>query len=307
MNYTLHQLQIFLKVAQTQSVTRAAEELFLSQPAVSIQLRNFQAQFVQSLTEVVGRKIYLTDFGKEIARSAEAILNEVSNLNHLARTHEGQLHGTLKLAAVSTGNAVMPRFLAAFLQQHPGVELHMDVTNRAKVLQSLEKNEVDFALVSILPTAIKVESLSLMENRLFLIGPPGSRSGAEALPATALAQLPLIYRELGSGTRATMEQFITKSHVQVSKQMELNSNEAVKHAVIAGLGYSIMPLIGIRAELTNGELCIIPMKGLPLVTTWQLIWLKDKQLSPVALAYWNFIATAKEQIMRDHFTWMDQY
>jgi LysR family transcriptional regulator, low CO2-responsive transcriptional regulator len=238
---------------------------------------------------------------------AENILHEVANLNHLATANEGQLYGKLKLAVVSTGKYVMPYFLTDFLKQQAGIELQMDVTNKAKVLESLEKNEVDFALVSILPLTPRVESIPLMQNRLFLVGPANEKRRKKPLPAAALAELPLIYREAGSGTRATMEQFILKQKVQVQKKMELSSNEAVKQAVIAGLGYSIVPLIGIRSALNNSELAIVPMQGLPFETTWHLIWLKDKQFSAAAQAYLSFLEAAKSQIMEKHFAWIEQY
>ena len=151
MNYTLNQLRIFLKIVQTQSVTKAAEELHLTQPAVSIQLKNFQDQFEIPLTEVLGRKIYITDFGKEIAVSAENILNQVYAINYKTLAYQGQLTGRLKISVVSTGKYVMPYFLTDFMKQHSGIELLMDVTNKNKVVESLESNEVDFALVSILP------------------------------------------------------------------------------------------------------------------------------------------------------------
>ena len=147
MNYTLNQLRIFLKITQTKSVTKAAEELHLTQPAVSIQLRNFQDQFDIPLTEVVGRKIYITDFGLEIAESVESILTQVQTINHKTLKYKGQLAGRLKLSVVSTGKYVMPYFLSAFINQHSGIELLMDVTNKSRVIESLEKNEVDFSLV----------------------------------------------------------------------------------------------------------------------------------------------------------------
>lgn len=178
MNYTLNQLQIFLKVVQTKSVTKAAEELCLTQPAVSIQLRNFQDQFDIPLTEVVGRKIYITEFGKEIALAAEQILEKVYEINYKTQAYKGQLFGPLKISIVSTGKYVMPYFLSGFIKQHPAVELKMDVTNKARVIESMEQNEVDFALVSILPTHMNIEKVDLLQNKLFLIGkgkPPGPR------------------------------------------------------------------------------------------------------------------------------------
>ncbi len=170
MNYTLSQLQIFLKIVQTQSVTKAAEELHLTQPAVSIQLRNFQSQFEIPLTEVVGRKIYITDFGKEISVSAENIINQVHAINYKTLAYKGQLTGRLKISVVSTGKYVMPYFISDFIRDQKGIELIMDVTNKSSVLESLENNEVDFALVSILPTTLNIEKLDLLQNKLYLVG-----------------------------------------------------------------------------------------------------------------------------------------
>lgn len=197
MNYTLNQLQIFLKVVQTQSVTKASEELFLTQPAVSIQLKNFQDQFDIPLTEVVGRKIYITDFGKEIAEAAENILNQVYSINHKTLAYKGQLSGKLKISVVSTGKYVMPYFLKDFIKQNSGVELLMDVTNKNKVIESLEKNEVDFALVSILPSSLNIEKLDLLQNKLFLVGNKKAVSKKEIKTKEVFKELPLIFRERG--------------------------------------------------------------------------------------------------------------
>lgn len=305
MNYTLNQLQIFLKVSQTQSVTKAAEELYLTQPAVSIQLKNFQDQFDIPLTEVVGRKLYITEFGQEIAMAAEAILNEVNAINYKTQAYRGQLSGRLKLSVVSTGKYVMPYFLTGFMKQHPGVDLMMDVTNKAKVIESLDRNEVDFSLVSIIPDTSQVNRIELLPNKLYLVGTRGARITAQGSVKKIFEELPLIFRENGSGTRQTMEKFIEKHHLTFRKKMELTSNEAVKQAVLAGLGYSIMPLIGIKNELKNGDMKIIPVKGLPIKTAWQLIWLKGKKLSPVATAFLEYIIKEKAAISKQFFPQVD--
>lgn len=307
MNYTLNQLQVFYTIAQTGSVTKAAEELHLTQPAVSIQLRNFQAQFDIPLTEVIGRNIYLTDFGKEIAAAAGAILNQVNAINYKSHAYKGELIGKLKISIVSTGKYVMPYFLSGFIRQHPGVELVMDVTNKAKVIQSLENNKVDFSLVSILPDKLSVEKIDLLKNKLFLVG-----NTTDVLPDASgdkniFKELPLIFREAGSGTRQTMQSFIQKNNITVLKKLELETNEAVKQAVMSGLGYSIMPLIGIKNELKNKELQIIPIKGLPIKTTWSLIWLKGKNHSLVASALLDYIKEEKQNIIKDKFSWYEQY
>jgi len=307
MNYTLNQLQIFLKIVQTQSVTKASEELHLTQPAVSIQLKNFQDQFDIPLTEVVGRKIYITDFGREIAEAAENIINQVYAINYKTLAYKGQLTGRLKISVVSTGKYVMPFFLSDFMNEHSGIELLMDVTNKNKVLESLENNEVDFALVSILPTTLNIEKLDLLQNKLYLVGSTKTKFKKGINTKYLFKDLPLIFREKGSGTRQTMESFIERNNLSVLKKMELTSNEAVKQAILAGLGYSILPLIGIRNELHNNELQIIPIKGMPIKTTWSLIWLKGKKHSPVSVSFLDYLEKKKSQIVQDKFSWYEQY
>jgi LysR family transcriptional regulator, low CO2-responsive transcriptional regulator len=307
MNYTLNQLHIFLKIVQSQSVTKASEELHLTQPAVSIQLKNFQDQFDIPLTELVGRKIYITDFGKEIAEAAENILNQVNAINYKTVAFKGQLAGRLKISVVSTGKYVMPYFLSDFLKLHPGVELILDVTNKAQVIGNLEKNEVDFSLVSVLPEHLLIEKIELIQNKLYLIGNSTVKADRKLNDKSIFEMLPLIYREPGSGTRHVMEKFIQRNKIPARKKMELTSNEAVKQAVIAGLGCSIMPLIGIKNELNNGDLKIIPVKGFPIKSIWNLIWLKGKNFSPVANSFLNYLKKEKSRIIADKFQWYEEY
>ena len=307
MNYTLNQLQIFLKIVKTNSVTKASEELHLSQPAVSIQLKNFQDSFEIPLTEVVGRKIFITEFGYEIALVAEEILNLVYAINYKTMAFKGQLIGTLKFSIVSTGKYIMPYFLSSFIKQHQGIELLMDVTNKNKVIESLENNLVDFSLVSILPNSLNIESLDLLQNKLFLVGNMEKKYKKSELNYDIFKEVPMIFREKGSGTREVMEVFIKQNNISVLKRIELTSNEAVKQAVIAGLGYSIMPLIGIKNELQNKELQIIPLKGLPIKTVWKLIWLKGKKHTPAALSFLEYLKKEKTNIVHSKFNWYEQY
>jgi DNA-binding transcriptional LysR family regulator len=307
MNYTLHQLQVFYKITETLSITKAAEELFLTQPAVSIQLKNFQNQFDIPLTEMVGRQIYITDFGKEIATAAEAILNEVYAINYKTQAYKGQLSGRLKISVVSTGKYVIPYFLSDFIKNNKEVELEMDVTNKTKTLKSLKNNEIDFALVSILPKDIEVESKIILENKLFLIGNKYVDINPKNDLAEYAANYPLIYREAGSATRITMENYLDQNGIKPNMKLQLTSNEAVKQSVIAGLGLSIMPLIGLKNELDKGDLKIIPVKKLPIVSSWRLIWLKGKKFSPVANAYLKHINAAHEEIKNEYFSWISNY
>lgn len=307
MNYTLHQLQVFAKVVQTKSITKASEELFMTQPAVSIQLKNFQDQFDIPLTEVIGRKLHITDFGFEIYKMAENIISEIHAINFKTQSYKGLLTGRLSIAIVSTGKYVMPYYLSDFMKQHLGVELVMDVTNKSMVIQSIARNNVDFALVSILPEDMNVNEEILLENELYVISNKHLKLPKKQLTKEDLKSLPLIFRENGSGTRSVMESFFNKNKITVLKKMELTSNEAVKQAVLAGLGLSIMPLIGIRNELRNGDLKIVPITGLPIKTKWRLIWLKEKNLSPVAKAFIDYVRGNKELIEKKHFKKINQH
>ncbi|MCB0840270.1 MAG: LysR family transcriptional regulator [Bacteroidetes bacterium] len=296
MNYTLHQLQIFLEVVKQQSVTRAAEEMHMTQPALSIQLKNFQMQFDIPLTELIGKRLYITDFGREIAEIAENILNEANAIKYKTKEYSGLLAGKLRISSASTGKYIIPYFLSGFLREHPGIDLRLNVSNKTLVLKSLQDNEIDFALVSVLPTGMDIYEEILLENKLYLIGNT----------PTLDKDQPLIYREEGSATRKAMDQYYGIHHTE-RKSMQLTSNEAVKQAVIAGLGYSIIPLIGIKNELSNGQLHIIPSQGLPMISSWRLIWLKKKKLSPVAEAYLNFIKNHKQEIIQNNFQWYSSF
>jgi len=293
MNYTVHQLRVFLKVVNEKSITKAAEALFMSQPAASIQLKNFQDQFEIPLYEVIGRQLYITDFGKEIAAIAERVTAELDDINYKTEAYRGMVTGRLTVSSASTGKYVIPFFLSDFLAEHPGIDLILDVTNKAKVVQSLKQNETDFAFVSVPPDNVAIEEEQLIENKLYLVGNESKLDKDK----------PLIYREEGSATRTAMEQYYGTYKARERKKLELVSNEAVKQAVVAGLGNSIMPLIGIRNEILNKELHILPAEGLPITTRWRLIWLKGKRLSPVAAAYLAYVRATKANILASRFEW----
>ncbi len=307
MNYTFHQLKVFMAVVEKKSVTKASEELNMTQPAVSIQLKNLQEQFDIPLTEVVGRKLYVTEFGKEIYQIADKILQEVVAINYMTQSFKGLLSGKLKISVASTGKYVMPYYLKRFLKAHPNIDLMMDVTNKTRVLESLEKNEVDFSLISVLPENLDVEQEILLPNKLYLTSAIDNGFDAKKkLKKSVFDNLPLIYREEGSGTRVTMQQYFKQAHVTPKVRFELTSTEAVKQAVIAGLGLSIQSVFSIKNELKQNEIMIVPVEGLPLLENWRLVWLKSKKMSIVASAFINHIKLYKDTIYEEHFAWIDK-
>jgi len=291
MNYTLHQLLIFLEVVKQQSVTKAAAAMYMTQPALSIQLKNFQNQFDIPLTEVIGKQLYVTDFGKSIAEIAENVIKEADAIKYKTKEYSDLLAGKLRISSASTGKYVIPYFLSGFQKRYTGIDIILDVSNKTTVVQNLKDNEVDFALVSVVPEGIDIEEELLLENKIFKVSNKN----------ISTKESPLIFREDGSATRMAMDQYYKKAKER--KSIKLTSNEAVKQAVIAGLGNSLIPLIGIKNELNNGELHIIPSKGLPIVTSWRLVWLKKKKLSPIALTYLDFLRENKEDIIQRKFDW----
>ena len=210
MNYTLHQLLIFLKVSETGSITKAAEELHLTQPAVSIQLKNLKQHFDIPLIEVVNKKVYITEFGRELINTSKRILAEIDLIEQHTMAIKGKLTGKLNIAAVSTGKYIAPYYLSGFHNQYDGVELNLDVSNKGKVLESLEKNEIDFAFLSMLPGQIKLKKIELMQDKLFLVGNGDVKISKTATTREILESRPLIFRENGSATRLMMETFLQR-------------------------------------------------------------------------------------------------
>jgi DNA-binding transcriptional LysR family regulator len=288
MNYTLHQLQIFVEVVRFKSITKAAASMHMTQPALSIQLKNFQQQFEHPLIEIIGKKLYVTDLGNSIVEIAETILNQAQEIKYKTKEYEGLLSGRLRISSASTGKYVIPYFLSKFLMNHKSIDFTLDVSNKSSVIQNLADNIIDFALVSVLPMHLEVEEERLMPNDLYLVGDSPEFD----------SDRPLIFREEGSATRLAMDQYF--GNVE-RKRLMLTSNEAVKQAVLAGIGYSILPLIGIKNELKSGSLHLIKRPDLPITTTWRLIWLKNKKRSPVAEAYLNYVRTHKKSIIDTYF------
>lgn len=307
MNFTLHHLKVFLVVAEMKSITLAARVLNMTQPAVSIQLKNLQDQFDLPLTELIGRKLYVTDFGREIENIARRVLNEVDSIKDHSLRFKGVLSGKLRIAAASTGKYILPYYMRNFLAENPHVELDMEVSNKNKVVERLRNNEADFVLLTVMPTDMDLYEEVLMPNRLYLFGASENiHSIQQNTSNTLFRDLPLIFREEGSGTRHVMQQFFQKSNISPRIGLSLNSTEAVKQAVLAGLGYSVLPLVSVVDELMLNKLSIIPVKGFPLRTNWRLVWLQKKQLTAVASAFLSYIKEHKQQIYQTHFSHLEK-
>ena len=299
MNYTFRQLEVYHAVGSLLSFTKAAAKLYLTQPAVSIQFKTFAQQFDFPLIEYRSKQMVLTELGTEVFQRVTQILDYTAALNTLNTSLKDKLTGTLTLSVVSTGKYIMPYLVKTFIDAHPDVDLVMDVDNRLKVIESLEKNSVDFSLVSVLPKNLAVETLELIGNELYLMGSPMQKKLWEQ---QNMGQMTYLFRERGSSTRSHMEKFLSMIRVKPNKKVELTSNETIKQSVIAGLGISVMPVIGIKRELNDGTVVIIPHTKLPIKTNWNLIWRQQKELSPVASAFLKHLEDHKESILKEFKT-----
>jgi DNA-binding transcriptional LysR family regulator len=305
MDFNLRQLQLFCKVVDLKSITKAAIELDITQPAISIQLKKLQENFDTPLTEVIGKQLFITEFGIAFYHQSKEILKQVEEFKYTLESYNGVLSGKLKISTVSTGKYIMPFYLKKFLDLNQKVDLRLDVSNRKQVITDLMNHEIDFALVSVLPNEIYFEEELLMKNPLYLIGPKKSMLNDSNFQR--LNDYPLIYREEGSGTRLVMQKHFDHIKFTPKIKMELTSNEAVKQAVIAGLGYSMLSLLSIKNELKQKELEIIPDSKMRVRSQWRLIWLKKKKLTPIAEAFISYIKLNKQQIYDTHFSWVERY
>lgn len=308
MPYTLHQLRVFETVAQTGSITRAAERLHMSQPAVSIQLKHLQQHFGLPLTEVVGRRLRLTQAGHELHAHVADLDARLRDMEAAMDELRGAVRGRLRCSVVSTGTYFIPYILGAYREAHPGIDFQLQMTNRDTALRHLESDEADMAVVSILPDDLEVESLPIMDNPLVVVASPQLEvpETTAPLPLAALAELPIILREPGSGTRIVMLDLFGRHGLSPRIPYEFDTNEAIKQAVMAGLGVSVISRLSLKNELRHGALREIPVEGFPLTTRWRLIWMKRKRLSPAARSFLAFLEANREAIMTRQFGWVGE-
>lgn len=299
MHFTLHQMRVFQAVAETGSVTRAGDMLYLSQPAVSVQLRNFARCFERPLYEWVGKKLVLTELGERVLEDSREILARAGQLGEQERT-EG-VSGRIAIASVSTGKYLLPRFLADFSASHPAVALQLTVTNRQMVLQALAEGEIDYAFVSRMPGHLECEFIELLPNRLFIVAPAGwgIPKDPEALD-NWLEESPFIMREPGSGTRQAMERYLERRGISPRSPFELATNEAVKQAVVAGMGISLMAEAGFQAELRLGQIEVMEV-GEEMDLVWRLIRLKTKPRSPLREHFESHMVSRAPHLVSKHF------
>jgi len=287
---TLRQFRVFEAVARHLSFSRAAEELHLSQPAVSMQVRGIEVILGMRLTEQLGKKIFLTEAGREVLHASQSITARLDDLQaNLAQLRSIDT-GRLNIAATSTVNAVATDILARFRGRHPGVSIHLDVSNRAAVLDQLVGNRIDLAIMGQVPDGLGLEATRFMDNPLVVIAPPDHPlARKKKVTVRELAAESFLVREAGSGTRGAMERFFAARELEIRSSMEMSSNEAIKQAVQAGLGLGILSLQTLEMELALKRLTVLKVEGFPIMRHWYVVHRADKRLSPVAQAFKEFV------------------
>ncbi|MEJ2326340.1 MAG: LysR family transcriptional regulator [Chromatiaceae bacterium] len=290
MNVSLRQLRVFEAVARQLSYTRAAEELHLTQPAVSMQVRQLEDQVGLPLFEKLGKSIALTDAGRELCHYSRGINRSLQEMEEVLESLKGLSRGRLSVAVASTVNYFAPRLLAVFHKRYPGIALRLDVTNRERLLRLLEANAVDMVLMGQPPDAADVESDAFMENPLVAIAPPEHPLAVErAVPLARLATEVFVMREPGSGTRQAMERFFAEHGIAIRHGMQMTRNEAIKQAVRAGLGLSVVSLHTVELELETRRLVVVDVQEFPIERHWHLVYRRGKRLSPAARAFRDFV------------------
>jgi len=299
-NVTLRQLKIFEAVARHLSFSRAAEELHLTQPAVSMQVQALEDQAGLPLTEQAGKKVRLTAAGEEVARQARRIAEQLREAGEALAALKGVEAGRLKIGVVSTAKYFAPSLLAEFRRRHPGVEVQLMVHNRGTIVRLLAENEIDLAIMGTPPGEFETVAREFADHPLVFIASPDSRLAQKRrIDPRQLAEETLLIREPGSGTRSALERFLVEHGVVAGKVMELGSNETIKQAVMAGLGISFISEHTIGLERSVGRLVCLNVNGTPLNRQWRLVHRTDKRLMPAATAFVEFMNAEGSRLIEE--------
>lgn len=294
---TLHQLKVFEAIAECGSFTRAAEELFLTQPTVSQQMKQLTKAIGLPLLEQIGKRLYLTEAGREVLAVSQDVSERFAQLEMKLADLKGLKQGNLRLAATTTAKYFVPRLLGAFRRRFPGISISLQVTNQQKLLERLAENQDDLYFTGQPPGNLDIKPRPVIENPLVVIAPYNHPLAKEKnISLQRLAEEPFILRELGSGTRTAVEQFFEENRVEMNVEMEIGSNEAIKQAIAGGLGVSILSLHALALEGANGPLVVLDVEGLPLQRYWYVVYPTGKQLSIVAQTFLSYLLDEGKQI-----------
>jgi len=299
---TLHQLQVFEAIARHNSFTKAAEELFLTQPTVSQQMKQLTKAIGMPLFEQIGKKLYLTDAGKEVLNVSRDISERFSLLEMTLADMKGLKQGNLRIAAITTAKYFVPRILGPFRHQYPGISISLQIGNSQQILERLTNNLDDLYFMGQPPEHLDITVRPFLENPLVVIAPRHHPLAQEKnISLERLAQEPLIMRESGSGTRRSVEKFFIENHLKIKVEMEISSNEAIKQAVVGGLGLTILSNHSLALEGENGPLVVLDVEGFPIQKHWYVLYPQTKQVSVVAQTFLEYLLTEGREIAQQAF------
>ena len=287
---TLRQLRVFEQVARLRSISAAAGVCHLTQPAVSMQLKALEQECGLPLTELVGRQLRLTEAGEAVAAYARRVQHEIDELDQRLAAMRGQQHGKLNVGIVSTAKYFASHMLATFTQAHAGAELSLQVENRAQILRLLADNEIDIAIMGVPPESLDAVAIAFADHPHGIVLP--STHPAAVRPKLRVANLvdeTFLVRETGSGTRNVMERYFASQNFSPRKVIQMTGNEAVKQAVMAGLGIGFLSLNTIALERGLDLVRVPAIPGLPVVRRWHVVHRRGKQLLPLAQAFRDFV------------------
>lgn len=294
---TLRQLQVFRAVCATLSYSRAAEEMSLTQSAVSQQVRQLEEQVGVALFEYIGKKLYLTEAAKSLLTASEDIFQRLDSLDMSLSSLEGSLQGELRLAVVSSIQYFTPHLMAAFSRKYPEVTFRLEVTRRSQVIRRLQDNEDDIVLMALVPEDRALEFFPFLNNPIVTVASPGHPlAGKKQVPLSALEEHRVLQREPGSGTRKACDEFLQHKRVHLQRVMQLGSSEALIHGAVAGLGMALVTRHAAASFLRSGELVLLDVQDMPLYRSWCAVHARGKRLSPVAQAFLTFMREERAAI-----------
>jgi LysR family transcriptional regulator, low CO2-responsive transcriptional regulator len=289
-NATLRQLKVFEAVARNLSFSRAAEELHLTQPAVSTQVRKLEEHAGLPLFEQLGKKIHLTPAGAQMLQSSRAIIQQFQEVEEAMTQFKGVSGGKLNVTVISAGDYFFPRLLVEFARRHSGVTLNFGVCNREELLGQLAENRTDLAIMVRPPLDADTVAEPFAPHPYVVVSAPEHPLAAKKrIPVSRIAREPFIVREKGSDTWNSMEDAFGTHLAQLNIAMEIKSTETIKQAVMAGMGVSFLSAHTISRELQAGSLAVLDVQGFPLMLNWYVVHRRSKRLPPVAQAFKRFL------------------
>lgn len=297
---TLHQLKVFEVVARHGSFTRAAEELFLTQPTVSMQVKQLTKTVGLPLFEQVGKRLYLTDAGRELLVTCREVFDRLAQFEMIVAQMKGLKQGRLRLAVITTTKYFVPRLLGPFCQMYPGIDIALQVTNHERILSRMSENLDDLYVLSQIPEHLDISYHQFLANPLVVLAPVDHPLAKEKnIPISRLSGEPFIMREPGSGTRSSVQTLFDEHGVSVKVRLELGSNEAIKQAIAGGLGISVLSRHTLGLDGATNQITILDVQGFPISRHWYVAYPAGKQLSVVARTFFEYLLEKAQQVAVD--------